>query len=153
MELPFTAVKEAVLPFVRFPGVDTLLGPEMSSTGEVHGDRRRFRSGVPKAESGGARQRADTRCDSSSPSATRTKRNIIFPAKRLAELGFRSVRDGRDGRSAAARERPVTRVEKDRTGIARRRRPVTGGKVDLIVNHPNGTRAAHRWVSDPEGRG
>jgi carbamoyl-phosphate synthase large subunit len=39
-------VKEAVLPFKRFPGADTLLGPEMRSTGEVMGIARRLRSGL-----------------------------------------------------------------------------------------------------------
>ncbi len=40
---PWYSVKEAVLPFARFPGVDTLLGPEMRSTGEVMGWDRNFR--------------------------------------------------------------------------------------------------------------
>jgi len=47
---PHVAVKESVFPFVRFPGVDTLLGPEMKSTGEVMGIDRTFAAAFAKAE-------------------------------------------------------------------------------------------------------
>src|SRR4030095_3480101 len=46
----YTSVKEAVFPFLKFPGVDTLLGPEMRSTGEVMGIDRRFGLAFAKAE-------------------------------------------------------------------------------------------------------
>ncbi len=50
--MPWFSVKEAVLPFARFPGVDTLLGPEMRSTGEVMGWDRSFPRAFLKAQMG-----------------------------------------------------------------------------------------------------
>jgi carbamoyl-phosphate synthase large subunit len=50
--MPWFSVKEAVLPFARFPGVDTLLGPEMRSTGEVMGWDRTFPRAFLKAQLG-----------------------------------------------------------------------------------------------------
>ena len=85
--LPFTAVKAAVLPFGRFPGVDTVLGPEMRSTGEVMGI---------DADPGAALAKAMVAAGHALPTsgtvfvsvANRDKRAIVFPAKRLSDLGF-----------------------------------------------------------------
>jgi carbamoyl-phosphate synthase large subunit len=87
------AVKEAVLPFHRFrradgSGVDSLLGPEMKSTGEVMGIDRDFGSAFAKSQ---------TAAYGSLPAegtvfvsvANRDKRALVFPVKRLADLGFR----------------------------------------------------------------
>ena len=52
-ELPYTAVKEAVFPFARFPGVDPVLGPEMKSTGEVMGIDKDFEIAFAKSQLGG----------------------------------------------------------------------------------------------------
>jgi carbamoyl-phosphate synthase large subunit len=85
--LDHVAVKEAVLPFERFPGVDTVLGPEMRSTGEVMGIDRHFGLAFAKAE-GGAGVRLPTKGTVFISVANRDKRSVIFPAKRLADLGF-----------------------------------------------------------------
>ena len=84
--LPFTAMKAAVLPFGRFPGVDTVLGPEMRSTGEVMGIdaiRRRARQGDgrrrARAPDVGNRLR-----ERREPRQARDR----LPAKRLSDLGF-----------------------------------------------------------------
>ena len=53
---PWYSVKEAVLPFARFPGVDTLLGPEMRSTGEVMGWDRNFPRALPEGATGGGQR-------------------------------------------------------------------------------------------------
>lgn len=87
------AVKEAVLPFHRFrradgSGIDSLLGPEMKSTGEVMGIDHDFGSAFAKSQ---------TAAYGSLPSdgtvfvsvANRDKRSLVFPVKRLADLGFR----------------------------------------------------------------
>ena len=67
------AVKEAVLPFDRFPTVDTLLGPEMRSTGEVMGIDRSFGLTFAKSQAAaGNRLQRPGRCSSHSPTATRT---------------------------------------------------------------------------------
>ncbi|MCA1841463.1 MAG: carbamoyl-phosphate synthase large subunit, partial [Actinobacteria bacterium] len=81
------AVKEAVMPFERFPGVDTTLGPEMRSTGEVMGIDSNFGRAFAKAEIAAGVKLPTTGTVFISV-ANRDKRSVIFPAKRLADLGF-----------------------------------------------------------------
>jgi carbamoyl-phosphate synthase large subunit len=85
--LPHVAVKEAVMPFDRFRGVDALLGPEMRSTGEVMGIDANFGLAFAKAEVG-AGLTLPTKGTVFISVANRDKRSVIFPAKRLADLGF-----------------------------------------------------------------
>ena len=81
------AVKEVVLPFVKFPGVDALLGPEMKSTGEAMGQADTFGAAFAKASLG---------CGTALPLSGKAlitvndsdKRAILPIARRLAELGF-----------------------------------------------------------------
>jgi carbamoyl-phosphate synthase large subunit len=86
--LPFTSVKAAVLPFGRFPGVDTVLGPEMKSTGEVMGIDADPGAALSKAlvASGAALPTSGTVFVSV---ANRDKRAVLWPARHLAEMGFR----------------------------------------------------------------
>ncbi|MEX2457426.1 MAG: carbamoyl-phosphate synthase large subunit, partial [Actinomycetota bacterium] len=86
--LPHVAVKAAVLPFGRFPGVDTILGPEMKSTGEVMGIDHDLGSALAKAQAGTGAA-LPTRGTVFVSVSDRDKRSILFPAKRLADLGFR----------------------------------------------------------------
>src|SRR5439155_12810123 len=81
------AVKAAVLPFGRFPGVDTLLGPEMRSTGEVMGIADDLGVALAKAQraTGAALPSSGTVFVSV---ADRDKRAVLLPARRLADLGF-----------------------------------------------------------------
>ncbi|MGI8775137.1 MAG: carbamoyl-phosphate synthase large subunit [Actinomycetota bacterium] len=88
--LNHVAVKEAVMPFDRFSGVDMLLGPEMRSTGEVMGIDSNFGLAFAKAE-GGAGVVLPTKGTVFVSVANRDKRSIIFPAKRLQDLGFHLV--------------------------------------------------------------
>ncbi|MEA2486421.1 MAG: carbamoyl-phosphate synthase large subunit [Actinomycetota bacterium] len=81
------AVKEAVMPFERFPGVDTILGPEMRSTGEVMGIDSNFGRAFAKAEIAAGVKLPTTGTVFISV-ANRDKRSVIFPAKRLVDLGF-----------------------------------------------------------------
>jgi carbamoylphosphate synthase large subunit len=72
---PYFSVKEAVFPFVKFPGVDTILGPEMKSTGEVMGVGKTFGEAFVKSQLGaGTKPRRPTdahgRCSSRSRTAT-----------------------------------------------------------------------------------
>ena len=85
---PHVAVKEAVLPFDRFPGVDSLLGPEMRSTGEVMGIDTSFGAAFAKSQAGtGSMVLPDSGTVFVSV-ANRDKRAIVFPVKRLMDLGF-----------------------------------------------------------------
>jgi carbamoyl-phosphate synthase large subunit len=135
--LPYTAVKAPVLPFGRFPGVDTVLGPEMRSTGEVMGIDADPGRALAKAfvSNGTALPTSGTAFVSV---ANRDKRAIVFPAKRLADLGFRLLATRG---TAGVLERagvPVTRVAK----VSEQGESVVDligrGEVDLIVNTPFG---------------
>ncbi|HSJ49773.1 MAG TPA: carbamoyl phosphate synthase large subunit, partial [Actinomycetota bacterium] len=135
--LPYTAVKAAVLPFGRFPGVDTVLGPEMRSTGEVMGI---------DADSGHALAKALGAVGAELPRrgtvfvsmANRDKRAIAFPARRLVELGFRLL--ATKG-TAGVLERagiPVTRVAKVSEGGRTVVDLIRDGEIDLVLNTPFG---------------
>jgi carbamoyl-phosphate synthase large subunit len=84
------AIKEAVFPFVKFPGVDVLLGPEMKSTGEVMGIDRDFRKAYVKSQlAAGAPLPTAGKVFLSV--RNRDKRAILDLAKRLADMGFSLV--------------------------------------------------------------
>jgi carbamoyl-phosphate synthase large subunit len=89
-EPPHVGVKEAVLPFARFPGADSLLGPEMRSTGEVLGLDYTFGAAFAKSQeaSYGA---LPTKGVAFLSVRNADKRAIVLPAKRLADLGFTLV--------------------------------------------------------------
>ncbi|MEW6059868.1 MAG: carbamoyl-phosphate synthase large subunit [Actinomycetota bacterium] len=135
--LPYTCVKAAVLPFGRFPGVDTVLGPEMKSTGEVMGI---------DADSGAALAKALVASGAALPQkgavfvsvANRDKRAIALPARRLADMGFRLL--ATKG-TAGVLERagiPVTRVDKVSEGTPNVADLIRDGSVDLVINTPFG---------------
>src|SRR3984893_18676487 len=88
--LAHVGVKEAVFPFARFPGVDTLLGPEMKSTGEVMGIDRDFAIAFAKSQIGGGSRlpRAGTVFVSVKDS---DKPRVIEPIRLLLDLGFRII--------------------------------------------------------------
>jgi len=135
--LPYTAVKAAVMPFGRFPGVDTVLGPEMKSTGEVMGVDADPGSALAKAfiSTGTVLPTSGTAFVSV---ANRDKRSIVFPAKRLADVGFRLL--ATKG-TAGVLERAgisVTRVAKVSEEGESVVDLIRRGEVDLVVNTPFG---------------
>ncbi len=137
LRLPHTAVKAAVLPFGRFPGVDTLLGPEMRSTGEVMGIDADPGRALAKAlvASGASLPREGTIFLSV---ANRDKRSILYPAKRMADLGFRLLATRG---TAAVLERAgiaVSRVSKVSEGGRSVVDLIRDAEVDLVVNTPFG---------------
>jgi carbamoyl-phosphate synthase large subunit len=137
LRLPHTAVKAAVLPFGRFPGVDTLLGPEMRSTGEVMGIDADPGRALAKAlvASGASLPREGTIFLSV---ANRDKRSILYPAKRLADLGFNLLATRG---TAAVLERAgisVSRVSKVSEGGRSVVDLIRDAEVDLVVNTPFG---------------
>ncbi|BBY97112.1 carbamoyl-phosphate synthase large subunit [Mycolicibacterium fallax] len=142
------AVKEAVLPFHRFrradgSGVDSLLGPEMKSTGEVMGIDADFGSAFAKSQ---------TAAYGSLPAdgtvfvsvANRDKRSLVFPVKRLADLGFRIL--ATEGTAEMLRRNgiPCDEVRKH-FQEATPDRParsaveiIRAGDVDMVINTPYG---------------
>ncbi|GAA4500360.1 carbamoyl-phosphate synthase large subunit [Actinoallomurus oryzae] len=142
------AVKEAVLPFDRFRtpegrGVDTILGPEMRSTGEVMGIDADFGAAFAKSQAA-AYGSLPTKGRAFVSVANRDKRAMIFPVKRLADLGFEIL--ATEGTAEVLRRNGVHAkiVRKHSAGpgpdgeptIVRR---VLDGEVDLIVNTPFGS--------------
>ena len=85
---PHVAVKEAVLPFDRFPGVDARLGPEMRSTGEVMGIDLDFGAAFAKSQAGTGSMVLPGAGSVFVSVANRDKRAIVFPVMRLIDLGF-----------------------------------------------------------------
>ena len=82
------AVKESVFPFNKFFGVDTILGPEMKSTGEVMGIDFNFGAAFWKAQLG-AGQNLPFDGNVFLSVKNKDKRNVVFIAKKLSDLGFR----------------------------------------------------------------
>jgi carbamoyl-phosphate synthase large subunit len=137
------AVKEAVLPFGRFHGVDAVLGPEMRSTGEVMGIDESF--GIAFAKSQQAAYAGGLPLSGSAfvSLANRDKRAAIFPIKRLADLGFRIYATA--GTSDVLRRNGVDAhvLRKQHEGPGEDGTPTTveaimAGDIDLIVNTPYG---------------
>ncbi|GLZ10528.1 carbamoyl-phosphate synthase large chain [Actinomadura sp. NBRC 104425] len=143
------AVKEAVLPFNRFRtpeghGVDTVLGPEMRSTGEVMGIDEGFGTAYAKSQQAAYGASLPTKGRAFVSVANRDKRHMVFPVKRLADLGFEIL--ATEGTAEVLRRNGVhakiVRKHSDGPGpdgeptIVRR---VLDGEVDLIVNTPFGS--------------
>ncbi|RZU61337.1 carbamoyl-phosphate synthase large subunit [Zhihengliuella halotolerans] len=140
------SVKEAVLPFARFRTpegkvVDSLLGPEMRSTGEVMGIDKHFDTAFAKSQAA-ANNPLPTSGSVFVSVANRDKRSIVIPIKHLADLGFEIVSTG--GTADVLRRNGIeaTVVRKVREGVAEGEDNivdlVTDGKIDLILNTPSG---------------
>lgn len=141
------AVKEAVLPFKRFRTaegnvVDTVLGPEMRSTGEVMGFDKDFPHAFAKSQAAafGGLPTSGTVFVSV---ADRDKRSIVFPVKRLAELGFDVLATAGTGQVLRRNGIASTVVRKFSQGRGPGGEPtivdlITEGRVDLVVNSPSG---------------
>jgi carbamoyl-phosphate synthase large subunit len=134
------AVKEAVLPFGRFHGVDTVLGPEMRSTGEVMGLDRRFGTAFAKSQIAAYSSGLPTTGTVFVSVANRDKRSMIFPLKRLADLGFEITATG--GTADVLRRNGVTvtdirKIHEPGEGV-NTVDAIMGGQIALIVNTPYG---------------
>ncbi|MEM7317424.1 MAG: carbamoyl-phosphate synthase large subunit, partial [Pseudomonadota bacterium] len=90
-DMPWFSVKEAVMPFARFPGVDTILGPEMRSTGEVMGWDRSFPRAFLKAQMGAGMVLPDTGCAFISIKDADKTPEMIEAARALVAQGFSLV--------------------------------------------------------------
>ena len=143
------AVKEAVLPFNRFRRpdgrlLDTLLSPEMKSTGEVMGLADNFGAAYAKGEMA-AFGELPTEGTVFVSVANRDKRTLIFPIQRLAYMGYTIV--ATDGTAQMLRRNGVecevaTKVSEAGDGQESIVDAILGGKVDLILNTPAGSAGA-----------
>jgi len=133
------SVKEAVLPFSRFPDVDTLLGPEMRSTGEVMGIDRTVGLAFAKSQmAAGDRLPNGGRVFFSL--ADRDKAGGVLAARRFAQLGFGIVATDGTGRYLEANGVPVDTIvaKVGETVGTDAVELISSGKVDLVVNTPRG---------------
>ncbi|MDE2320687.1 MAG: carbamoyl-phosphate synthase large subunit [candidate division NC10 bacterium] len=139
--LRHVAVKEAVLPFVKFPGVDAVLGPEMRSTGEVMGIDREFGLAFAKSQVGasGALPLEGTVFLSVRDN---DKPHIVLLARRLMELGFQVVATAGTAAVLKGEGVIVEAVAKVIDGV----RPhivdkMKNGEIGLVINTPGGHHA------------
>ncbi|MGI9021638.1 MAG: ATP-grasp domain-containing protein, partial [Acidimicrobiales bacterium] len=132
------SVKEAVLPFNRFPDVDTVLGPEMRSTGEVMGIDATFGLAFAKSQNAAGDRLPESGTVFLSL-ADRDKPGGLVAARRFVELGFAVVATAGTARYLEDEGVPVSDVvpklgEGDRSAVER----IADGEIDLVVNTPRG---------------
>jgi carbamoyl-phosphate synthase large subunit len=134
------AVKEAVFPFSRFPGVDIILGPEMKSTGEVMGLDTDFAHAFAKAQLG-----AGVKLPNEGTvfiSVRDTDKQAIAPlARRLAGLGFNVMATGGTAKFLAAQGIAVEHVQKVQEGPPHCVDAINEGRIHLVINTTAGAQA------------
>ena len=130
---PYYSVKEAVFPFIKFPGVDTILGPEMKSTGEVMGVGMSFAEAFVKSQvAAGVRLPEGGRAFLSVRNADKSK--VVEIAKQLAGLGFKLV--ATRGTAAVLQQvgldcEPVNKVMEGRPHVVDM---IKNREINLIIN-------------------
>jgi carbamoyl-phosphate synthase large subunit len=141
VEVPaHVTVKKPVFPFARFQGVDTILGPEMRSTGEVMGIDRTF---------GRAFAKAQLASDGKLPTGGRAfisvndkdKRAVVSLAKRLAHLGFSLLATSGTARTLRMSGLEVEEIYKVNEGIPDIAQRIQKGDVTLVINTPLGRKS------------
>ena len=139
---PLQAVKEAVLPFRRFPGADSVLGPEMRSTGEVMGSASSFGLAYAKAELA-AGEVLPTKGTVFLSTHDRDKDALVAVAQRLISQGFQLVATSGTAEHLSAAGLAVTAVLKVHEGRPNVEDAIRSGQIQLIINTPIGRQAAH----------
>ena len=133
----YVSVKESVFPFIKFQGVDIVLGPEMRSTGEVMGVSDRFSIAFAKSQlAAGVHLPKEGTIFLSL--ARPTKRHAARIGRKLAELGFRIMCTEGTGRELAEAGIPFTQVRKIQEGHPNLLDCLIDGHVQLIINTPSG---------------
>ncbi|WP_108500692.1 carbamoyl-phosphate synthase large subunit [Paracoccus indicus] len=138
---PWFSVKEAVLPFARFPGVDTLLGPEMRSTGEVMGWDRNFARAFLKAQMGAGVALPHEGCVFVSVKDTDKSEALAEAARDLVAMGFTlmSTSGTADFLAAAGvQTQRVNKVYEGRPNIVDR---LKNGEIAMVLNTTEGVQA------------
>ena len=143
---PHISVKESVFPFLRFPGVDTLLGPEMKSTGEVMGVDRSFGLAFAKSQ-----MAAGTRLPLSGTVFVSVKDHdkkiIESTVQKLYNLGFKIMATAGTSiflKEAGLPNQTVNKVREGRPHIVDR---MKNGEVQLVINTTIGSKSVHESYS------
>jgi len=142
----YYSVKEAVFPFIKFPGADPILGPEMKSTGEVMGVGRTFGEAYAKAQlaSGVVLPRQGAALLSV---RERDKDGVVELGKLLAEMGFELVATHGTAQTLAKAGVSCRRANKVREGRPHIVDMIKNGEIDLIVNTTEGKQAINESES------
>ena len=134
------AIKEAVFPFARFPGVDTILGPEMKSTGEVMGLDKDFGHAFAKSQlASGLKIPISGNVFISV--RDRDKPNALVLAKSLTELGFNIVATRGTAKALEKNDIPVKIVNKVLEGRPHIVDSMTNEEIDLVINTTEGNQS------------
>jgi carbamoyl-phosphate synthase large subunit len=138
--LKHIAVKEAVFPFARFPGVDTLLGPEMRSTGEVIGLDTDYALAFAKSQLGAG---VDLPRDGTVFVSVRDEdKPGVLPAIRiLADIGFRVMATGGTARFLGEHGIAATKINKVLEGRPHVEDAIRNRQVQLVINTTDGNKA------------
>ncbi len=131
------SIKKPVFPFNKFPGADTLLAPEMRSTGEVMGIDDSFGRAMAKAQAG-ASQRLPLSGKVFISVKNRDKAKIPPIAQKLHELGFTIVATGGTAQAISGAGVPVQKVNKIQEGRPNVLDMIINGEVGLLINTPSG---------------
>ncbi len=135
--LPYYCVKEAVMPFGRFPGTDVILGPEMKSTGEVMGIDRHFPAAYAKSQLA-ISYKLPTEGTVFVSVCDRDKRSIIPLVHDIVRMGFSVVATEGTARTLEAVNIPVAVAKKVHEGSPNIADDIMSGKVTLVINTPFG---------------
>ena len=138
---PYYSVKEAVFPFIKFPGVDTILGPEMKSTGEVMGVGETFAEAFVKAQlAGGVRLPESGKVFLSVRNADKDK--VVDIGRMLDALGFELIATRGTAAALAGAGLDVTAVNKVMEGRPHIVDMIKNGEVVMIINTVDERRAS-----------
>ena len=134
------AVKEAVFPFARFPGVDVVLGPEMKSTGEVMGIDSDFGRAFAKAQLGSGVELPEKGCVFISVKEE-DKNLFVEPARQLSQLGFKIMATRGTARHLTSQGLEVDPINKVAEGQPHIVDSMINGDVQLVLNTTEGEQA------------
>jgi carbamoyl-phosphate synthase large subunit len=139
-KLSHIGVKEAVFPFARFPGVDTVLGPEMRSTGEVMGLDRSYPAAFAKSQLGSGTK--VPRTGTVFVSVKEDDKPRVLPVARLLhELGFKLIATSGTQRFLMENGVPATKINKVLEGRPHIVDAIKNGEVQLVFNTTDGAQA------------
>ncbi|MFA6822590.1 MAG: carbamoyl-phosphate synthase large subunit, partial [Geobacter sp.] len=136
----YFSVKEAVFPFVKFPGVDTLLGPEMKSTGEVMGIGDSFAEAFAKSQMG-AGVKLPMAGNAFISIRDSDKKHVVNAAEKLYKAGFGLLATAGTAVFLEEKGIPVKRVNKVKEGRPHIVDAIKNGEVQLVINTTQGAQA------------
>jgi len=141
-KIPYVTVKEAVLPFIKFPGEDIILGPEMKSTGEVMGIGRKFGLGFAKAQEAAGTElpREGTAFISVHDN---DKPSVLPVARELYELGFNIFATEGTADFLWRHNILTTKICKVNEGRPNVADYIKSGRIHLVINTPLGKKSQY----------